>query len=177
MAQKQATATRPSELPAARHGGGRARATAERALRPLDMGGLDKVIGFALRRAQVAAFQDYAEITSDLGISTVQFSVMRLANANPGVSQTALASALGAEPPRMVTIIDDLARRGLIERLASTVDRRARAIFLTAEGRKLHSVLSKRVAGENRRFARRLRSGDKALLLRMLQDLATPPKS
>ncbi len=140
------------------------------------MGGLDEVIGFALRRAQVAAFQDYAQTMNDLGISTTQFSVMRLAHANPGINQTTLADALDAEPPRMVSIIDDLERRGLVERLASTIDRRARAIFLTGDGRKLHAVLSKRVTGQNRRLAARLRGANKDALLKMLRDLATPPR-
>ena len=150
------------------------RAAAPRApARALDLGGLDQVIGYAIRRAQVAVFQDYDELTADLGITTIQFSVMRLAHANPGLNQTALANALGADTPRMVLIIDDLERRGLVVRLASTVDRRSRAIFLTPDGRKLHTVLSKRVAEQNRRMVKRLRGDNKDHLLRMLHKLAT----
>ncbi|HYM04205.1 MAG TPA: MarR family transcriptional regulator, partial [Stellaceae bacterium] len=74
----------------------------------------------------------------------------------------------------MVFIVDDLERRGLLVRLPSTVDRRSHAIFLTPEGRKLHTVLSRRVAKQNSRMVDRLRGADKALLLRMLKQLATP---
>jgi DNA-binding MarR family transcriptional regulator len=150
------------------------RGAARAPVRALDLGGLDEVIGYALRRAQVAVFQDYDELTAYLGITTIQFSVIRLAHANPGLNQTALANALGADTPRMVLIIDELEHRGLVMRLASTVDRRSRAIFLTPEGRKLHAVLSKRVAEQNRRMVRRLRGEDKGLLLKMLRNLATP---
>jgi DNA-binding MarR family transcriptional regulator len=146
----------------------------QRPSRALDLGGLDQVIGFVLRRAQIAAFQDYALMMDDLAISTAQFAVMRLAYANPGVNQIALADALGADPPRMVSIIDDLERRGLVKRLASTVDRRARAIFLTPEGGRLHATLSRRVAKQNRRMVQRLRGADAAALLRMLRDVASP---
>lgn len=171
MARKQANApTLAVTKPRPKRGVRRAAAPA----RPVDLGGLDEVIGYAIRRAQVAVFQDYDELTGDLGITTIQFSVIRLAHANPGLNQTALANALGADTPRMVLIIDDLEHRGIVVRLASTVDRRSRAIFLTPEGRKLHAVLSKRVAEQNRRMVRRLHGDNKNDLLRMLRKLATP---
>jgi DNA-binding MarR family transcriptional regulator len=175
MARKQAKAPTPTTRPNPRRSSRRATVTPREAtMRALDMGGLDEVLGYSIRRAQIAVFQDYDELTSDLGISTVQFSVMRLAHCNPGLNQTALANALGADTPRMVLIIDDLERRGLVTRLASTIDRRSRAIFLTAEGRRLHAVLTKRVAVQNRRMVKRLRGDDKDTLLRMLRNLATP---
>jgi DNA-binding MarR family transcriptional regulator len=144
------------------------------AAKPIDMGGLDEVIGFALRRAQVAVFEDYGKLTADLGVTTAQFSAMRLAHANPGVNQTTIANALGAVTPRMVFIIDDLERRGLLLRLPSTIDRRSHAIFLTQDGRKLHKLLTKRVEKQNLRMIDRLRGADKTLLLRMLRNLALP---
>lgn len=140
----------------------------------LDMGGLDEVIGVMIRRAQVAVFEDYRQLTRDLDISTAQFAVMRLAHTNPGINQTVMANTLGAEASRMVFIIDDLERRGLVTRLASTVDRRSRAIFLTAQGRKLHKAVSKRVERQNRRMIERLRGDDPGTLLRMLRNLAAP---
>lgn len=175
MRRKQAKAPALTTKPSPRRRARRATAMPrESATRALDMGGLDEVLGYSIRRAQIAVFQDYDELMSDLGISTVQFSVIRLAHRNPGLNQTALANALGADTPRMVLIIDDLERRGLVTRLASTIDRRARAIFLTSEGRKLHAVLTRRVAVQNQRMVKRLRGDDKETLLRMLRNLATP---
>ena len=142
--------------------------------KPLNMGGLDEIIGFMLRRAQVEIFQQYGDLTEELGITTAQFSVIRLASANPGANQTVIANALGAVTPRMVAIIDDLERRGYLVRLPSTVDRRSHAIFLTPEGRKLHKILSRRVAKQNARTIMRLRGADQSNLLRMLRDLVTP---
>jgi DNA-binding MarR family transcriptional regulator len=138
------------------------------------MGGLDNIIGYAIRRAQVAIFQDTDAMLADVDITPVQFAVIRLAQRNPGINQISLATILGAEGPRMVLIIDELERRGLVARFASTVDRRARAIFLTGGGRTLHAKLSKRVSEQDRRLAKRLRGADPDLLLRMLRDLAEP---
>jgi len=136
--------------------------------------GLEQFIGYAIRRAQLAVFQDFDERMGELAISTAQFSVLRLARDNPGLNQRALADALGAETSRMVLIIDDLERRGLVARLASTVDRRARAIYLTAEGRKLLKTLERRAAQNDRAMATRLRGDDVKVLLRMLRNIATP---
>lgn len=140
----------------------------------LAMGGLDELIGFMIRRAQTAIFEDYRSCAGNIDLTPVQFGALRLVHANPGINQTTLANALGAEAPRMVIIIDKLEQRGLLTRLASTADRRSRVIFLTPEGRKMHKAISQRVELQNRRMIERLDGDDPAVLLRMLRKLATP---
>lgn len=140
----------------------------------LSLAGVDGFIGYAIRRAQLSVFQDFGERMAEFAISTAQFSVMRLARDNPGLNQRTLAEALGAETSRMVLIIDELERRGVVDRLPSTLDRRSRAIYLTAEGRKLLRRLERRVAAQDRAMVKRLRGDDKDALLRMLRNLAKP---
>src|SRR6478735_11134282 len=59
-----------------------------------------------------------------------------------GVRQKELATALSIEGPSLVRLLDNLERRGLIERREHGTDRRARGIHLTRSGRDL----AKRVA-------------------------------
>src|SRR5882724_12042463 len=54
-----------------------------------------------------------------------------------GVRQKELAAALGIEGPSLVRLLDNLERRGLIERREHETDRRARGLHLTAAGREL----------------------------------------
>jgi len=54
-----------------------------------------------------------------------------------GVRQRELAGALGIEGPSLVRLLDNLERRGLIERREQTGDRRVRGIYLTPPGREL----------------------------------------
>jgi len=54
-----------------------------------------------------------------------------------GVRQKELATALGIEGPSLVRLLDNLERRGLIERREDENDRRARGIHLTRAGREL----------------------------------------
>ena len=64
-----------------------------------------------------------------------------------GVRQKELATALSIEGPSLVRILDNLERRGLIERRADESDRRARGIHLTRSGRELAKRAAK-VGGE-----------------------------
>jgi len=54
-----------------------------------------------------------------------------------GVRQKELATALSIEGPTLVRLLDNLERRGLIERREDETDRRARGIYLTKAGRDL----------------------------------------
>ena len=135
---------------------------------------LENFIGYMIRRAQLGVFQAYNDETADMNVTTAEFSVMLLARDNPGLSQGALSDLLGVEHSRMVVLIDDLERRKLVTRIASTLDRRMRAIYLTAEGRKLLGKLNRRVVAYDRHIVKRLRGDDKEALLRMLRNLATP---
>ena len=54
-----------------------------------------------------------------------------------GVRQKELATALAIEGPSLVRLLDNLERRGLIERREDETDRRARGIHLTRAGREL----------------------------------------
>jgi MarR family transcriptional regulator for hemolysin len=64
-----------------------------------------------------------------------------------GVRQKELATALSIEGPSLVRLLDNLERRGLIERRADESDRRARGIYLTRAGRELAKRAAK-VGGE-----------------------------
>lgn len=54
-----------------------------------------------------------------------------------GVRQKELATALSIEGATLVRLLDNLERRGLIERREDETDRRARGIYLTRTGREL----------------------------------------
>jgi DNA-binding MarR family transcriptional regulator len=66
---------------------------------------------------------------------------MTMVAAQPGMSQQQLHEKTGIDPSSMVAVIDDLQARGLAERRPDPDDRRARAIYLTADGqRKLQRI-------------------------------------
>ncbi len=96
---------------------------------------LPDLVGYHLRRAQLADFAGFGPIVDEFGVTPGQFGVLTLIDANPGLTQSALAKAVGIERSTMVAVIDALERRGLVERRPSPVDRRSYALVLSPGGR------------------------------------------
>ncbi len=62
---------------------------------------------------------------------------MALIDRNPGISQTALARAIGSDKSTLTPVLDDLVKRGLISRVRTRSDRRLYELSLTDAGRKV----------------------------------------
>jgi DNA-binding MarR family transcriptional regulator len=60
--------------------------------------------------------------------------LIRLA-AHEGQSQQALAEKIGVNATRMVFLVDELEKLGLVERRRNPADRRSHALYLTGQGR------------------------------------------
>ena len=69
---------------------------------------LDDIVGYRLRRAQVVVYQDYVRTVGSLDIRPSQFAAMTIIGANPGLSQTTLASTMGIDRSGAVILIDAL---------------------------------------------------------------------
>ena len=76
---------------------------------------------------------------SDYGLRERSFSVLTLACSGLEPTQRELAEFLSLDPSQVVSLIDDLERRGLVERTAGKQDRRVKIIGSTVEGRRIHS--------------------------------------
>jgi DNA-binding MarR family transcriptional regulator len=146
--------------------------TGEAPSRALDLSYLEGTIGYTIRRAQLAVFQDIYRAFGAHAVTTAQFSVLAVVADNPGVNQSELAAALGVDPPRMVPIIDALERRGLAVRVLSIADRRHRQIHLTQAGRRLLADLKRRFAAHQQRVIDVLSAAGAKALLRSLRRLA-----
>ena len=103
----------------------------------IDLGPLPQLLGYALRRAQVAVFGDFIAAFEPLQLRPAQFSALLLIEANPGCKQTDAAEALGIMQPNFVALMDELERRDLAHRAPAKTDRRSYALELTDAGRAL----------------------------------------
>jgi DNA-binding MarR family transcriptional regulator len=75
-------------------------------------------------------------------------AILKILASTPGMSQCALARALGALPSRIVGYVDGLETKGLLERRPHESDRRNNALHLTKAGRVAYRSTS-RVAQEH----------------------------
>jgi DNA-binding MarR family transcriptional regulator len=104
---------------------------------PLDLSHLAGIVGYPLRRAQMAVFEDFARRFAPLDLTPAQYSTLAAIGDNPGRKQSEIAAALGILRPNFVAMMDQLERRGLAERTRSGADRRSNALALTPAGRAL----------------------------------------
>lgn len=134
----------------------------------IDRGMLTSLLGYHLRRAQIAVFQHFAETMGGIDITPGQFGVLTVIDKNPGLSQTQLGNALGIDRSTVVAVIDRLESRGLVIRAAAPSDRRSHALRLSEEGVRLLRRLEERVRAHERHIARHLSAEDHALLVKLL---------
>lgn len=103
----------------------------------LALGPLPQLLGYALRRAQLAVFADFHTAFALLNLRPAQFSALTLIDANPGCKQSEAAQALGIVQPNFVALMDELESRDLARRAPAKTDRRSYALELTPRGRAL----------------------------------------
>jgi len=130
---------------------------------------LPELLGFHLRRAQIAVFSQFGRAIARDRVTPGQFGVLILIGANDGLTQSALAKAVGVERSTMVATIDTLEERGLVQRRPSPVDRRSYALALTTEGRSLLTRLKRKVREQEKRILRDFTDSDRDVLLRFLE--------
>jgi DNA-binding MarR family transcriptional regulator len=130
---------------------------------------LPDILGYHLRRAQAAVFQDFAATMNGANVTPGQFGVLALIEANAGLSQTRLAEILGIDRSTLVAVIDKLENQGLVERAARPNDRRSHALKLSREGQSRFETLAKLVKKHEARIARQLSARERQTLIELLQ--------
>lgn len=135
----------------------------------LKPGVLPGLLGYRLRLAQQAVFRDFARAIPEATPGRV--GILFLIEANPGVTQSRLARAVGLDRSTMVGVLHALEARGLVERRRGE-DRRTNGLWLTGGGRELVAGLKGRIRVHERRVAARLTPAERAQLLALLEKLA-----
>jgi DNA-binding MarR family transcriptional regulator len=110
------------------------------------------------------------------GLSMWAYTVLVALERSPVRSQAALAEAIGADKSRIISTLDDLQRRGYIERRPSPDDRRVRLLAITEAGRAVKNAAQAAIQrGEESRLSV-LSNADRHMFLRVLARLsATDP--
>ena len=143
----------------------------------IDMALLPSLIGFNLRCAQVAVFNDFNHKIGELVISPPQFGTLILIEANPGISQSAIASTLRFDRSTLVQIIDRLEDRALVVRKLAANDRRSHALHLTPLGQTTIAKLKTIVWAHEEHMSRSLSDNERQILLNILARIHQTPEN
>jgi DNA-binding MarR family transcriptional regulator len=130
---------------------------------------LEDLVGYNLRRAHGVQRQRFMAVFAPYRIRPVQLSILGLIHENPRIKQAELGRKLDIKRANIVTLLDDLERRKLIERRPARSDRRSHVLQATPAGRKLTTellVLHKRLEAN---LAEHLGASERDQLLRLLK--------
>lgn len=89
---------------------------------------------FLLAQLGAHAASQFAERLGVLGLTPPDAGILRLLRVAAGLSQQELAAKLQIHPSRLVAILDNLEKRGFLERRAHPDDRRLYSLYLTSDG-------------------------------------------
>ncbi|MEU5407562.1 MarR family winged helix-turn-helix transcriptional regulator [Nocardia asteroides] len=106
------------------------------------------------------------------GLTMWAYAVLLGLGEQPVYTQAALAKAVRADKTRIIPVLDDLQRRGLIRREPDPADRRVNLVQLTAAGADLRDRAQADIQEQERRLLADLTAEDRNTFLRVLQTLA-----
>lgn len=134
------------------------------------LGPLGNFIGFHLRLAQDASFRAFARHTGVKGMQPGRFAALVVLHNNPGITLGELGRAIARDKSTVTPLIQDLKRRGLIERRPSKSDRRRVHLSLTSAGEALLRQLLQHAKNHDRMLDA-LVGGKKAEFIALLRKI------
>jgi DNA-binding MarR family transcriptional regulator len=129
-------------------------------------------VAFLLAQLGFHSTRLWKDRLTPLGIDPRHAVLLRHVAAAQGQSQQALGRAMQLPPSRMVALVDELERAGLLERRPSPADRRAHALHLTGEGRRLLVRLMQVSADHEAQLCAGLTQAERHRLIDLLSRIA-----
>ena len=125
-------------------------------------------LGYALRRAQVHAYDLFFEMLGELELSPARLTALSIIAIEPDMNQATLARRLNVSGPSVMKLIDALEAAGHIRRMDVEGDRRRYSLVLTPSGRALLETLRGRMAEYEKRLAAGLTAAQRKVLMGLL---------
>jgi DNA-binding MarR family transcriptional regulator len=145
----------------------------ERRVAGIEYGVLDDLVGYALRRAQIAIYEDFDAALDAFGITPQRFAALVVIAENGGISQRMLGRVLGIARSGVVLLVNGLQTRGWVAREADGDDARAWLLTLTPAGKSHLNAVRRRVRAHDRRVSRSLSDAERVQLVGLLDRLGS----
>lgn len=129
-------------------------------------------LGYALRRAQVRAYDLFFEMLGAMDLSPARLTALSIIATEPDINQSALARRLNVAGPSVLKLVDALEAAGLIRREDVADDRRRYSLVLTTAGRARLEALRAELAAYEKRLAATLSVAERAQLMALLERVA-----
>ena len=127
--------------------------------------------GFLIRRLHQIHLALFADECSAFRVTPVQFSLLSVLAAQPGLDQAALAFAVGVDRATTANVVARLDQRGLLRRRPGTTDKRVKQVELTQAGHRLLARIDPHARRAHARTLETLRPADRARFVALLRRL------
>jgi len=138
---------------------------------PLNGDKAPQTLAFLLSQVGIHASRRFAERIAAADLNPPLFRVLNLVAAGEGQSQQAIGAEIEIPASRMVALVDELEQRGLVERRPNPEDRRVRALYLTAKGKRCLARGRKIAAEHEQELTEGMSETDRKRLLALLQKI------
>jgi len=125
-----------------------------------------------MHRVLQLALDIYAEEAGPGGPTQRQFAVMEAVSMKSGLTQTDLVKATGIDRSTLADLVARMTTKGLLARERSSLDARAMAVSLSAEGQALLDAARPRVEAADKRIMGLLPKAKRDGFLELLGELA-----
>lgn len=129
-------------------------------------------VGFTLSQLGFATSRRFGELAGTLGLEPRHYALLRAVREEDGQSQQALAERLHIPASTMVSLVDHLEKRALLERRPHATDRRTRLLHLTGQGTKVLGEATALSARWEATICAGLSAAERDQLLALLQRVA-----
>jgi DNA-binding MarR family transcriptional regulator len=127
---------------------------------------------FLLAQVGAHAASKFGERIAAIGLTPPDAGIFRLLATTQGISQQDLSAKLGIHPSRLVSILDELESRGLVERKPNAEDRRQYALHLTAKGKDTFNKIGQIAREHQDALCAALSNDEREKLSELLQKIA-----
>jgi DNA-binding MarR family transcriptional regulator len=132
----------------------------------------DRAVAFLVAQLGAQAAARFAERLAPLALKPSDAGILRLLGQSAGMSQQELAATLRMHASALVSVLDDLEARGLVERKDNAADRRTYALHLTTKGRATLGDIARVSQEHNEALCGPLTKEEREVLAGLLRRLA-----
>jgi DNA-binding MarR family transcriptional regulator len=127
--------------------------------------------GFLIRRLHQIHLAMFAEECAALGITPVQFSILSVAAAQPGLEQARLGYEVGVDRTTLANVVARLESRAMLTRTQGQADRRLKHVTLTKAGFDMLARMAEPARRAHARTIAALPEPEREMFLRALATL------
>jgi DNA-binding MarR family transcriptional regulator len=124
--------------------------------------------GFLIRRLHQIHLALFAEECAGFDVTPVQYSIMSVIAARPGLDQSALSEEVGVDRATLANVVARLEEAGYLRRIVSRLDKRQKLLTLSPRGKTLLTKMQEPVCRAHNRTIEVLPPETRAVFMELL---------